>query len=623
MSGSRPRIRRRRSALVIAAGLAVASLLGAAPASAHSELERSEPPNGGMVGVGRSTLTLWFSEPISVAASTFGLHTLGGAPLAFTVAPSGAAGRRFVEIRTKPLARETYLLDWRAVSLDDGHQSSGSMVFGVGTRPAVVPAGEDGLPPAPDFLLRWLDLSAIMLAIGALAVSGRVLGSMGSSGDSPLRRARTIAALAAGIAVLSGAITPLLRTPRGGGSLGFWLDTTWASLTGTPWGHLWIAREAALVVAVVALCSWAALRNGSGSAKYVAGVALAAAVGLEGWAGHAADLPRQSDAAALASAFHLAAAGVWAGGLTILTLCVIPVMRRNPDSRGALLASVWRTFSPIAALATVVLLATGLYASGRQLPDVHSVGSTVYGNVVAGKVGLLAVALILAGFNTLLVNPWLAATVGRILSRPPGWTPVAPGRFAALAVIEVAVVVAAVAVAAVLTSVPTAREVGAVTAETSPIVANVDGLFVTFEEVPAGAEQTRLIVRTHSTVKPEPAPVSRIKVRLAGPAGTTSELSLRKIEPGRYEAETSALVSGAWQASVAVQRDGLPDAVTTADWTVDAASAEDVHPLESITTTLTVLLLAAAVGAVAMARVRRERPPGWIPRVDKEPGRQP
>ncbi len=164
-----------RCRMVAVLGLVVLSLLGAASASAHSSLTRSEPPNGGKVSVGRSSFTLWFSEPVSVAASTFRLRTLAGKPVAITVSGSGGRGRRVVEIRSRPLAKETYVLRWTALSLADGHPSSGSTVFGVGIRPAVVPVVDDALPGVSALVLRWLDLAAIMLVIGALAVSGRVL----------------------------------------------------------------------------------------------------------------------------------------------------------------------------------------------------------------------------------------------------------------------------------------------------------------------------------------------------------------------------------------------------------------------------------------------------------------
>jgi copper transport protein len=618
MTRNLPGVGRRRVAIVV---VAAASLLMASPASAHSTLERSEPPNGGKVAVGRSTLTLWFSEPISVAGSRFGLRTLGGGTVPVTVAPSGAAGRQRVELGAPSLAKGTYLLEWRAVSLADGHPSNGSVEFGVGTRPVAAATANDGLPGVPGLVLRWLDLSAIMLVIGALVVSGRVLGSVIAGGDAAGRRARTIAALAAGIAVVAGAVTPLLRTPRGGSVEG-WLDTTWATLTGTRWGHVWLLREYALVIAAIALGSWAARRSTSRRHVHVAVVAVAAAVGLDAWAGHAASLPRQSGLAALASAAHLAAAGVWAGGAVALALCVVPAIRRYPGSRGGTLVAIGQTFSPIAAIATAVLLATGLYESGRHLPDLGSVGTTVYGDAVAAKVGLLALALILAAFNTLIVNPGLAASLGPRLGQPSGWAPIAARHFPAVLAAEVAVIVVSVMAAAVLTSVPTAREVAAATTQTAPSAANVDGLFVTFEAVPAGTGQSRLIVRTREIVRPPPAPIAGVDVQLTGPAGTRPGLSLAEVEPGRYEADASALASGSWQASVAVQRDGLPDAVLRAGWSVPAAAGADVGRLESTTTALAALLRAAAAAAASFARLRRHRRTRWIPSVDKQPGRR-
>ena len=555
-----------------------------------------------------------------MAASRFVLRTVDGGAVAVVVTRTGAGGQRLVELKTTSLSKDSYVLEWTALSLDDGHPSSGSMAFGIGLRPATVPAVNDRFPGAPALLLRWLDLAAIMLAIGALAVSGRVLRSMPTTGSAALRRARRIGAFAACVAVVSGAMTPFVRAPRAGSSVGVWFDTTWATLTGTPWGNLWLAREVALAVAAAALWLWAR-RNASGPWADVAAAALVVVVGLEAWAGHAADLPRQSAVAALASAAHLAAAGVWAGGLVILAACVIPVMRRDPGARGRLLASVWRAFSPVAATAVVVLLATGLYESGRYIPDLSDIGTTLYGAAAAGKAALLVVALILAAFNTLIVNPRFAATVGRILGRPQGWAPISSSRFAAVAVAEVAVVVAAVGLAATLTSIPTSREVGAVIEKTTQSAANVDGLFVTFEQVPAGEDQTRLIVRTHSTVKPERGPITAVDVHLAGPTGRQSDLSLVETEPGRYEAGTSTLASGDWSASVAVQRQGRPDALTQADWTVSGRSEDGVGRLEFVATTVAFVLLAALAAALLFARVRRRRLPSFIPRVNKEPGR--
>ena len=581
----------------------IALLFGVSPAWAHGGLERSDPPNGGVVAIGRSALTLWYTEAIGASASTFELHTSDGVRMAVTASVSETDTGGIVRISTQPLPKATYLLDWKVLSIEDGHSSSGSVLFGVGTRPEVVASTIEGIPAAPELILRWIDLSAIMLVIGALAVSGRVFGSMGELGSTPRRQSILIGTVAAGVAVIAGAITPFLLTQRGGGTIGAWFDATSATLTGTPWGNLWLAREFSLVIVTGALF-WAAGLRPAGGRVRIAVVALVAVVCLESLAGHASTLPSRSALAALASASHLVAAGVWAGGLTVLAICLIP-LKRNRDTRRPILAPAWRAFSPMAALATLVLLATGFYEAGRHIPDLGSVTSTVYGGTVAVKLALVAVALALAGINTLLVNPQIAARVGRRLGRPQGWVPVPRRRFSAVVAAEILILVIAVGAAGVLTSVPTARDISTATAQTTLHTATADGLFVTFEQLAAGPAQSRLIVRVRSIVKLEQAPISGVEVTLTSPTGTTTSVPFERIEPGRFEAETAKPTPGAWTAAVALQRDGLPEAITQIGWTAAAASPETARPLEVLTSGLAAVLLAAMLGAVGFTRRRR------------------
>jgi hypothetical protein len=221
----------------------------------------------------------------------------------------------------------------------------------------------------------------------------------------------------------------------------------------------------------------------------------------------------------------------------------------------------------------------------------------------------------LAGFNTLLINPRLAAPVGRLLGRPVGWAPVSLRRFTRVVAAEALVLLAAVAAAAMITSVPSAREIEAAAKETTPQSASAEDVFVTFEVVPAGADQSRLIVRTRSTIRPEPAPISGVTTLLVPAVGTPTDLSLNTIELGRHEAETAKLVPGVWQVSVAIQRDPLPDAVTQFEWTVPDGIPEGARPLEAATTAVAVLMLFALAGAILFARRRREDPAEPMPLV--------
>ena len=594
---------RRASTSVAVASLLALVVLSAGPAWSHSELTRSDPPNGGMVPAGRTFLTLWFAEPVGLEASAFRLSTQEGRRVPVTASVTGRS--TVVRLDTGPLARTGYELEWRVLSLDDGHPSQGSLAFGAGTRPDPMPTRGGAMPPVALLLLRWLDVGALLLVVGALAVAGRVLGSLGEAGRRAGRTVRRTGAVAALVAVAAGLLTPFVRTLRPGAAApGSWVRDTVTTVAHSPWGHVWLLRELALVVVAAAMASWARpVRTSSRRSMTTAAWAVSVVAVLEAWAGHASDLTREPVPAAAASALHLLAAGIWAGGLVLLTATLVPLMRRQPDLRGPVLASVWRTFSPRAALASGVLVATGLYEAGRHLPDLTVLGATVYGGAVAAKLLLVLAALALAGLHTLLVHPGLAGAVGSRIGRPQGWSPLSLRRFATTVTVEAAVLVAAVAAAALAISVPTARQVTQADVPTAPRSANVDGLFVSFEEVPSGPGRARVVVRVRSTVLPEPAPVSDVDVVLSGPGTPSRSLPLARVESGRYEAGVRAPAQGRWAATVTVRRNGLADALARVRWRVDTTEA--IGPLEVTTTALAAFMLVGGLAALRRVAVRR------------------
>ena len=334
-------------------------------------------------------------------------------------------------------------------------------------------------------------------------------------------------------------------------------------------------------------------------------VAFAAALWWDAMAGHAASLPTRSALAAVATTGHVAAASVWVGGLAVLVGCLAPVLWHRPEQRGAVLGPVLRAYSPIAAVAAAVVLATGVYAAAREVPDLHALTGTVYGGAVVAKVALVAVALALAATNTLLVRGAVAVPVTRALRRPDGWAPLTMSRLPVVVAAEVAVLAVAVATAALLTSVPTAREATATERQSYLHAAHVDGLFVTLEDVPAGAGSSRVVVRVRSTVRPEIAPVDAVEVVLDGPTGA-SNVPLALVEPGRWDATTAALDPGTWSATVAVQRGDLPISTTEVQWEVAAPLGDGVGPLEAAAGALAVLLLVGTGVGVFMVRRRSE-----------------
>lgn len=591
---------------LLAAGLAVLVLVVGlvvgvcSPASAHSEVVRSDPPPGGTVPVGRTDLTLWYGERINLASSSFVLRTPEGLRIPGEV--GGVDGDEVVRLTVPPLAQGTYVLEWHTLSLVDGHSTTGVLVFGAGMFPAAVDTGSGARPDLT--LLTWFDLGGLLLALGCLSVGGSVLAAAGVAGERLRSRTRSTARLAVLATTYAGLVAPLLKTWQWGMPVGLWLDQTWATLTATSWGWLWMLRETTLVVALVAAWRWGGRRRERPRARLVALGALTGAVLLRSLAGHPGTLPGFTLPAAVLASVHVLAAGVWAGGLVILAARLLPRRRRGTRD-GVPMVAVWRAYSPRAAVASVVLLATGLYQTGRYVPGVSELLDTSYGLAITGKVLLVTLALGLAGLNTLAVNPGIAAGVrsrlgSRLQRRADG---VADGHgFARRVRVEVWVLVLSALLAGVLTSVPTARERAEATRETLPHVANVDGLFVTFEAIPSGAS-TRLVAKVRPVTMPQPAPVTGVDVVLDGPAGT-STVPLTEVESGSYAGRSAGLAPGRWRAEVHVRRDGLLDAVTSSSWTVTSATVADVTPLRIATSALALLLATLLLVVVRRARRR-------------------
>src|SRR6516225_339744 len=172
------RILRRSAALILGAGAAM--LLLAQPASAHADLVRSDPPNGSVLAHAPSVARLWFSEEISPKFSSARVVDRTGETIAGSGAHAGSGDPRQLTVELPSLGRGTYGLVWRVLAEDDGHTTSGVIVFTVGAAgaiPVAATAGPAGTAATPvGVLLRWLGLCALAGLVGCLAVAGPVLG---------------------------------------------------------------------------------------------------------------------------------------------------------------------------------------------------------------------------------------------------------------------------------------------------------------------------------------------------------------------------------------------------------------------------------------------------------------
>jgi putative copper export protein/methionine-rich copper-binding protein CopC len=598
--------------LVPATLIALAAvLLAAATVWAHSSLERSDPPEGGIAGVGRTTISLWFAGDID-DASVFSLRQLNGTSIPTTASISHADRSAYVVVESAPLETGTHFLEWSVISFD-GHRAQGTLTFGVGLRPVQTSSAATS-QPVIDAIIRAVDLTAMLVLIGAFAVSSRALSRAGVLGSQFLRRARLMGAIAGVVAIASGGLIAVTAAPAASRDIADILSAALRVLTQTDWGAIWITRAIALLVAALLMAAWALrLRNDRPMAIAI-GSALLVVTACEALAGHATSLEGGIGIVTVASGAHLLSAGVWMGGLAVMAVCLAPSMRRDRSSRDALISSAWRAFSPIAGAAVVVVAATGLYEAGRYVPDLGGLLTTLYGNGVLLKVLILGMAMGFAALNTLIVDAGPAALIRRILRRPARWVIVSRDKFVLLVAGELLVAVAIVSVASILISVPTALETELAASFVTPTrSAMADDIFVTVENAPISDSESRLVIRARSLVKPDPGPITAIELTLTSSAAQGPiTAQANSVEPTRYEAQVTRLRPGDWTVALTIHRQDFHDSTMSVEWTIPTPPGSEASALQTVTSAAAVIMIGSLIVVLLIIGRRRESPPAVL-----------
>lgn len=112
---------------LLAASLVLASVVAA---NAHAQLERSDPRVGSTVSRAPSALTLYFSEGIEPAFSSVQVTDGAGRRFDSGKLRVGGPDRRQVQVPLKSLPAGSYMVRWRALSVDT-HTTEGSFSFEV------------------------------------------------------------------------------------------------------------------------------------------------------------------------------------------------------------------------------------------------------------------------------------------------------------------------------------------------------------------------------------------------------------------------------------------------------------------------------------------------------------
>ncbi|MET7491890.1 copper resistance protein CopC [Streptomyces sp900116325] len=368
---------------------------GAGPASAHAALTGSDPQDGAVVATAPKEVTLTFSEQVAMGDGSVRVLDPSGKR-----ADTGAEPRDLHIASTVKygvplhagLPDGTYTVAWQAVSADS-HPVSGAFTFSIGApskTTVVVPTDQagGGLVGTLYGIARYAAYAGFILLAGGAAF---VLACWQRGASArPLQHLVVRGWMTLTTATL---VMLLLRNPyTGSGKLAdiFDLDGLKAVLDTKPGAalvsRLLLLGASALFIAVL-FGAYAKREDEREKKDLTFGLAIGGAVIAAGIAGtwalaEHASTGIQPGIAMPVDVLHLLAVATWLGGLAALLVALY----RTPDIE----VTAVRRFSRIAFGSVLVLTATGLYQSWRQVGSWSALTGTRYGQLLLVKVGLVA-----------------------------------------------------------------------------------------------------------------------------------------------------------------------------------------------------------------------------------------
>ena len=383
-----------------------------APASAHATLVSTDPRSGAVLGAMPERATLTFSEPVRAVAGRIQVIGPDGKRIA-AGEPTTSGKTLTVPLRAADDPRGTYLISYRVISADS-HPIAGTITFSVGapsqSPPAVPDEGVDAKVRAAAPVAKYLGYAGLVLVIGPTLLLA-ALWPRRLSRRWPIR----LVWLGLGLVGAGALGTLYLQAPAETGSALF--DVSFGDLRRAAQSQLGaaIAARLGVLVAVAALVR-PVLAGGGGRARR-AGLAVLGLAGLVTWplAGHPLASPMPV-VTALADVVHLAAMGLWLGGLVMLFGFLLP--RAGGRQLGVILP-VWSRW---AAVALLWLVAGGLLQALVEVGTVRALVQTTYGRLVLAKAALLCGVLVVAFFARRLVRHRAPAPLRRLVGVELGAT---------------------------------------------------------------------------------------------------------------------------------------------------------------------------------------------------------
>jgi len=617
----------RKRRFVVAAALAiVASIFITSIGFAHANQLRSDPADGSVLDESPKEISIWFDEPISDRFSSVRLFDVNSQPIEVIGIRRDSSDPTLLIISVPELEPGVYSVLWKILSEVDGHYNQGLLVFGIGEEAdlgaaSVAPVEGSG-PSAPEILFRWLNLLMLSGLIGGVAMVQLVVRPAkweARYSARPLsifrpvtRRVLKLAAWCAGGGILVGIGLLFWQSLTLKGNLpeeASFLSAIEQTLIQTQWGKVWMARQVFYLFAGVSVLYILRQKqagdpdqssNWSQMVWLSVFALLLALIVAQALSSHAAGLAEHNTLAVISHALHLTGATLWIGGMLALGAGLLPLVRSHLAEMGSLIQVGWRPFSKVAGFSVGLLMATGLYNSGRQVASIDALLTTLYGQALVVKLGLLLIIGYFGFKNISLLHSSLSAFLKK-LGSSSGGMPLEVDGLPRLIMTKVGLSILVLLMTGLITAAPSPRSsTFTVDPEEIPnaLSQNVDDLVITLGAKPNRPGQNVFTVFAASTRRPDPVEISRVILRfinLDQDIGRES-ITLEEVGRDRYLIGGNYLrLAGNWQVDVVVRRKGMQDSVAHFNWVVAPPGAASPVIVSKAPMAATLSLMAAVM----------------------------
>lgn len=385
----------------------------AAPAQAHAELVRSEPPADAHLQQSPAQINLYFSEDIEPAMSEISVYDNTGSRVNNRTAQVDPADSTDLTVSLPKLKDGIYTVAWKTASKDDSHMTAGSFVIYVGNIDANITNRVIKSSQAPEIfpgqvVVKWLLYLALAVLAGgvifSLFVEKPAIWRIGNGESGAEQYGRVFQGLMAASLVLglgASLLGVLVQAAifQGKTIVSPWDPQATTVLFHTRYGVLTLVRIASLLV-----LSGLLLPVRSGWNRWVAFpfiLVLLLTLSLDSHAAAQVNtvLPLAADL------LHLAAASVWIGGLGLFLATLFILKRQEPVMRNRMVSFLLPRFTSLALTSLGVLALTGIYQAVLDVGSLSDLVVTAYGQALIVKLLIALLMVGLGGYHHFIVNP--------------------------------------------------------------------------------------------------------------------------------------------------------------------------------------------------------------------------